>query len=153
MRYKITKSSNADTRTATSETKKDLHLDTLKHLKDVQSLMTLVAIQLQKQGIKHDHTKIDHLDEFYHDWKEGSDGFINKEWYQRHITEEKHHSSSFLHEDFNLLDLLEEIVDKVCAGKGRSGEINKGYFNYSNETLQLAVENTIILLDNMTKIK
>lgn len=151
MNYKITDSSNADTRTAKSKLKKDLHLDTLKHLKDVQSVLILISIELQKQGIRHDYTKIDYLDDFYKDWVEGSEGFTDKKWYQRHISEERHHSNNYLHEDFNLLDLLEEIVDKICAGKGRTGKINMEYFKYSNDVLQLALNNTISLIDEMTK--
>lgn len=148
--YKIQKSNNADSRTATSKRKEDLMIDTMKHIKDVQSVMNILATKLIENSIKHDHTKIESFDSFYDDWSSNEGYFMNKEWYKHHVMTERHHSSAFVHDDYNLLDILEEIVDKVCAGKGRSGGVNLDYFIYSDELLRMALKNTITLVDRIT---
>lgn len=151
MNYKILQSNNADSRTATSDRKEDLLIDTMKHIKDVQSVMNILSIKMIENSIKHDYTKIKYFEQFYQDWKGDPKDFTEKEWYKLHITKERHHSNKHMQEDFNLLDLIEEVVDKVCAGKSRSGKINMEYFQYDNEILQKALENTIQIVDQITK--
>lgn len=148
--YKIQKSNNADSRTATSRKKEDLMIDTMKHIKDVQSVMSILAIKLIENSIKHDYTKIELFEDFYDDWASNDGYFMNKEWYKHHVMNERHHSSAFVHDDYNLLDVLEELVDKICAGKGRSGEINFDYLVYNDELLLKAYKNTILLIDEIT---
>lgn len=148
--YTVQKSNNADSRTATSKREENLMIDTIKHIKDVQSVMSMLAMKLIKNSIAHDYTKIESFDSFYNDWSADDGYFMNKEWYKHHVMTERHHSSAFVHDDYNLLDLLEEVVDKVCAGKGRSGKINFDYLICSDEVLRLAFNNTIILIDKMT---
>jgi hypothetical protein len=77
---------------------------------------------------------------------EGTD-FVNDEWYQLHIAKEKHHLLSNCHDDVNLLDVLEMIVDCVCAGMARSGDVRDVEIN--EEILNKALKNTTTLIKNM----
>ena len=151
--YEIMSSINADSRTAVSKDKKDLKIDTLQHIKDVQSIMGLMSMKLIEQSISHDYTKLSNFNDFYSVWENTTDNFIDSNWYQDHVQIERHHSSAYEHDDYNLLDLIEEIIDKVCAGKGRNGEIDMKYFDFNSDLLSRAVINTIKLVDNMTKTK
>ena len=54
--------------------------------------------------------------------------------------------NSFIH-----LDIIETIVDCVCAGKARSGEIRS--LEFDAEILNKAVNNTIKLIDEMTEVE
>ena len=51
----------------------------------------------------------------------------------------------------NLLDVIEMIVDCVCAGKTRSGEVRE--LEVSLEILNKAFQNTVKLIDDMTVVK
>lgn len=148
--YIIQQSNNADSRTATSKNKEDLMIDTMKHIKDVQSVMSIIATKLIENSIKHDYTKLTKFEDFYKDWACNDGSFMKKEWYKYHVQNERHHSTAYEFEDYNLLDVIEEVVDKVCAGKGRSGKVNLEYFNFSDELLQRALKNTITLVDEVT---
>lgn len=150
-KIKISDSVNADSRTAINKTKENLLKDSLKHISEVQQVFNLVAYLMIKQGQQHDYTKITEFNKFYTDYldKAGKE-FVDGEWYNIHITEEKHHSKAKLHGDITLIHIFEEIIDKVVAGKGRTGEVNPEYFNLPDETLRLAYKNTIKLIDNIT---
>ena len=151
-KIKIGNSVNADSRTAVNKTRDNLLKDSLKHISEVQQVFNLVSYLLISQGQQHDYTKLTEFDKFYKDYSEkGGEEFIKGEWYQIHISEEKHHSDNKLHNDITLLHILEEIIDKVVAGKGRTGEVNPEYLKISDEILRLAYENTILLIDNLTE--
>ncbi len=151
-KIKIGNSINADSRTAVNKTKENLLKDSLTHISEVQRVFNLVAYLMVKQGQRHDYTKITEFDKFYNDYlnKSGQE-FVEGEWYNIHITKEKHHSKAKLHEDITLIHIFEEIIDKVVAGKGRTGKVNLEFFNLSDKTLRLAYENTIKLIDNVTE--
>lgn len=148
-KIQISKSVNADTRTAVDNSKESLLIDTIKHIKDVQRVMNFMASELVNQGINHDFTKIDEIDSFYKDFS--NDDILDGEWFNIHLTKEKHHPDRRLHDDITLLDLIEELVDKVVAGKGRTGEVDYKYFDVDHYKLDLAYRNTIKLIDNFTK--
>ena len=76
---------------------------------------------------------------------------MNGVWYQRHIHTEKHHPTSYCHEDINLLDVIEMIADCVCAGKARAGEIRA--MEIDDEILKKAFQNTVGLIDNLTEVE
>lgn len=152
IKVKIKKNPNGDTRTA----KKDVTFSEFQkandmHRQDVQTVMYHLSNQMRMQGIKHDWTKISKEKLFYKDFlatmNEGAD-FVNAQWYQLHIHEEKHHPLSYCHDDVNLLDIIEMVVDCVCAGKARSGEVRE--LEISDEILKLALNNTVKLVDDMT---
>lgn len=90
---------------------------------------------------------------FYNDFIEAMAGeidFVSGEWYQLHINTERHHLLSRCPEDVNLLDVIEMIVDCVCAGKTRSGEVRN--LEISTEILEKALKNTVKLVDDMTYV-
>lgn len=74
---------------------------------------------------------------------------MNDEWYQLHINKERHHLLSRCPEDVNLLDVLEMVVDCVCAGMARSGDVYPIEIN--DDILNKALSNTIELIKNMTE--
>ena len=68
-----------------------------------------------------------------------------------HIDKERHHPTSKCHDDINLLDIIEMIVDCVCAGKARAGEVRQMEIN--DEILKKAFDNTVKLIDDITEVK
>jgi hypothetical protein len=148
---KIYKNSNGDTRTA----KKDVSFKEFQeandmHRQDVKNVMNELAFNLMLNGVTHDFTKKTREELFYNNFlstmNEGSD-FINDEWYQLHISKERHHLLSKYPEDVNLLDVLEMITDCVCAGMARSGDVRDVEIN--EEILNKALKNTVTLIKNM----
>ncbi len=154
-KIKIKTNPNGDTRTALKNISfKQFHEANLSHISDVKRVMRVLGTELTLKGISHDFTKIAYEEEFYKDFlatmNEGKD-FVSGDWYQKHIHEEKHHPFSYCHDDINLLDIIETIVDCVCAGKARSGEIRPLEFNM--DILQKAVINTTKLIDQMVEVE
>lgn len=151
----IYRNPNGDTRTASKDVSfEDFQKANRWHIQDVDLAMYLLGEQLNKQRYKHDRTKTEKEELFYHDFKNtletGAD-FTKGEWYQYHIHEERHHPTSYLHPDFNLLDLLETICDCVCAGLARSGKVRPMEFN--DDIVKLAIQNTIKFLTDRIGVK
>ena len=133
---------------------KQFHSANISHIKDVKRVMYKLAKQIKKQGKEHDWTKLRYENMFYEDFLDTlltNTNFVNNNWYQLHIEKEKHHPSSKCHDDITLLDIIETIVDCICAGKARSGEIRPLEFN--TEILEKAVKNTVALIDIMTEVE
>ena len=151
----IRKSNNADSRTADVDvTKDELMRDTLSHILDVRNVGYWISEKLQDQLTEHDYTKIDYIDEFYHDFIEQLNSkeahFKEMPWFKnRHMTE-RHHLNDSVPEDVNLIDVLEMVIDCTVAGLARSGNVYP--ITISPEILQKAVENTSNLIINNTKI-
>ena len=143
---------NGDTRTADLNVSfEDFHNANISHISEVKQAMSFLCNILKNKGEMHDHTKISHEIDFYNDFKNtlqtGAD-FTKGNWYQLHIAEEKHHPTSNLHGDYNLLDLLETLCDCVCAGIARSGQVRA--LEFDEKIVTLAVNNTIkLLVDNI----
>ena len=67
--------------------------------------------------------------------------FTDMEWYKQiHIVEERHHLLSNCPDDVNLIDVLEMVIDCVCAGMARSGKVRP--LEISDDILRKAVANT-----------
>ena len=151
----IRKSNNADSRSADVDvTKDDLMRDTLSHIGDVRNVGYWISEKLQDQLTEHDYTKIDYIDEFYHDFSEQLNSkeahFKEMPWFKnRHMTE-RHHLNDSVPKDVNLIDVLEMVIDCTVAGLARSGNVYP--ITISPEILQKAVENTSNLIINNTKI-
>lgn len=151
----IRKSNNADSRTADVDvTKDELMRDTLSHIVDVRNVGYWISEKLQDQLTEHDYTKIDYIDEFYHDFIEQLNNkeahFKEMPWFKnRHMTE-RHHLNDSVPEDVNLIDVLEMVIDCTVAGLARSGNVYP--ITISPEILQKAIENTSNLIINNTKI-
>ena len=149
----IYKNSNGDTRTAPKNvTFKEFQKANDMHREDVKNTMNEVAFLLMKKGKKHDWTKKDYEEMFYNNFLStlnNGTSFIEDEWYQLHIEKEKHHLFSKCHDDVDLLDVIEMVVDCVCAGKARSGEIRGLEIN--QEILDKALKNTVKKINEMVK--
>jgi len=152
---KIKRNPNGDSRTVTKPASfSDFHKANVDHIKDVNAVMKALASRLRAQGKIHDNTKLKYENEFYENYLDdiiNKKDFVSNTWYQKHIHEEKHHPFSYCHEDINLLDIIETIVDCTCAGKARSGEIRPLEFN--EKILKKAVTNTVKLIDEMTEVE
>ena len=155
MQITIHKNPNGDTRTAPKDiTFKQFQEANNSHMDDVASVMMAIAEKLKDNGCKHDWTKKSEEKMFYRDFlatmNDGVD-FVSGEWYQLHVNTERHHLFSRCPDDVNLLDVIEMIVDCVCAGKTRSGEVRD--LEISQEILNKALKNTVKLVDDMTIVK
>ena len=150
----IYKNPNGDTRTAP----KDIVFEQFQeandsHIADVEAVMDELGAMLCENGEKHDWTKKKYEKMFYNNFlatmNYGAD-FVSTEWYQLHVNTERHHLLSRCPEDVNLLDVIEMIVDCVCAGKTRSGEVRD--LEISTDILEKALKNTVKLVDDMTYV-
>ena len=153
-KVKITKNTHGDSRHAPKDTTfEQFHQANLSHIKDVKSVMYCLAKRLGKQGKEHDWTKLEFEKEFWKDFQNSllnNADFVNAWWYQMHIKEERHHPTSYCHDDIDLLDIIEMIVDCVCAGKARAGKIRPMEIN--DEILKKAFNNTVKLIDDLTEV-
>ena len=155
MQITIHKNPNGDTRTAP----KDITFEQFQeandsHIEDVKTVMCYMSIMIAEKGIKHDWSKKSQEEMFYRDFlstmNDGAD-FVSGQWYQMHANTERHHLLSRCPEDVNLLDVIEMIVDCVCAGKTRRGEVRD--LEISTDILEKALKNTVKLVDSMTVVK
>lgn len=147
----ISRSNNADTRTAEGEvSKEDLLENSKKHIEDVRAVGKMLTDMLAKNIAAHDYTKIDDIDLMYSDFvraRKGED-FKELDWYKKHITKERHHVLSYCHDDVNLLDILEMVIDCTVAGMARSGQVFP--MELPADIINKAVENTKqLILDNI----
>ena len=148
----IEKSLSADTRTAKGDIDKETLLKSTKqHIGDVKKACDFFINMLRDAATKHDHSKIELIDEFHHDFIEGLHGkdFKKSAWYNKHI-QERHHLHSKCPEDVNLIDVIEMIADIVVAGMARSGEVYDDKLDSS--ILELAFKNTVEMLKKEIKI-
>ena len=146
----LTKNPHGDSRTAPADTTfEEFRQANVDHVNDVQIVMAMLAAKLNQQAEQHDWTKFAFEEEFWKDFHK--EDFVNGEWYQEHIHAEKHHPLSYCHKDITLLDILEMVVDCVCAGKTRSGKVRP--LEVNEEILKLALQNTVKLIDKMTEVK
>lgn len=150
----IEKNPNGDTRTAP----KNISFEQFQeandmHRSDVSAVMKYLASLVHKAGIKHDYTKKSDEELFYLNFlstmNEGAD-FVEAEWYQLHINEERHHLLSRCPEDVNLIDVLEMIADCTCAGLARSGEVRD--LEITTDILERAVRNTVELIKQKVEV-
>ena len=151
----ISPSKSADNRSVKSGiTKAELLEASRQHIGDVFKAMHFFADKIHDSGFAHDYTKVDEagIDAFYDSFSRGvkNDEFKAEPWYQRHITEERHHVKDRCPEDVNLIDILEHIADIVMAGLGRNGEVYPD--KLPPELLEKAYQNTITMLIKNTVI-
>ncbi len=149
-KIKLKHDPHGDSRHAPKDTTfEQFHEANVSHIHDVQAVMNWLSTLIKNQGKIHDWTKIRYEQEFWDDfWLED---FVNGKWYQRHVHTEKHHPTSYCHDDIDLIDILEMIADCVCAGKARSGEVRPIEIN--EDILKKAVDNTVKLIDKYTEVE
>ena len=154
-KVQVVKSNDADTRSAEGNvTKESLIKSTLLHIGDVENVGTVLAKQFIEQIARHDHTKIEYIDEFYNDFKDQLENedknFKEMPWFkERHLTE-RHHLNDSVPEDVNLLDVLEMVIDCTVAGLARSGSVYP--LTIPQEVLEKAIDNTMNLIIENTEV-
>lgn len=149
---KIKKNGLGDSRTADRTPNFDefQHANDM-HIQDVSNVMELLADMILNAGEQHDWTKKRYEGDFYRDlckaiYDEDFD-FESAPWYQMHIKTERHHITKHCKDDINLIDIMEHLVDCVCAGKARNSTGKVYPIKISDEILQKAVANTVKLLE------
>lgn len=155
MQVVIHKNPNGDTRTAPKNiTFEQFQEANDSHRDDVNKVISVLSLMLSENCVKHDWTKKSEEKMFYKDFlatlNDGKD-FVSGEWYKLHVNIERHHLLSRCPDDVNLLDVIEMIVDCVCAGKTRSGAVRD--LEISTDILEKALKNTVKLVDDMTVVK
>lgn len=102
--------------------------DTRVHVDMVNRLLEIISKALLIRGVSHDWTKFD----------------FQQLTFEEHMKFERHHLNipSGVHEDVDLLDVLEFTCDCVSAGLQRSGKLNLAYLKVPDDVLQVAVYNT-----------
>ena len=151
----IHKNPNGDTRTAPENVSfKQFQEANDQHILDVARVMEAISHCLKSNAHKHDWTKKAEEEMFYRDFlsakNDGAD-FVSSEWYQLHVNTERHHLLARCPEDVSLLDVIEMVVDCVCAGKTRSGQVRD--IEISPEILEKALKNTVKMVDDMTVVR
>lgn len=151
----IKRNPNGDTRTAP----KDVSFEQFQsandmHRADVAAVMWELSKMVDTAGEFHDCTKKSQERMFYRDFlsamNDGAD-FIKGEWYLLHVNAERHHLLSHCPGDVNMIDVMEMLVDCVCAGMARSGEVRAPEIN--NDILNMAVSNTVELIKSMIVVE
>lgn len=155
----IEKNPNGDTRTAGKNVSyEDFCKANESHIRDVELVMRELASTIEDRGFSHDFTKILHSKQFYSNFRDVLDenteeDFTDLPWYKMHVQAERHHLNSCCPEDVNLIDVLEMIVDIVCATKARRGNDSTYTIDLPNDILTKAVNNTIELVDDIVDVK
>lgn len=151
----IKKNPNGDTRTAPKEVSFEQFQEANDmHRADVASVMYELSRMVDVAGEMHDCTKKSQERMFYRDFLATMNSgvyFVESEWYQIHIHAERHHLLSHCPNDVNLIDVIEMLVDCVCAGMARSGEIRN--LEISDEIMSAAVKNTVDLIKSMVVVE
>lgn len=123
------------------------------HKREVSEVMSEFANMIIERGKAHDSTKKNQERMFYRDFQDtlaNGNNFAESEWYQMHIRAERHHLSDYCPEDVNLIDVLEMIVDWVCATLARGTKI--GSLDIDDVTLHKAIGNTVEMIMGMTNV-
>lgn len=142
-KIQIEKTVGADTRSAREPVSKETLLrESHLHKSHVRKLLASVASELIEKGEQHDHTKISLIDQFHDNFVKAFSKeieFKDHPWWAEHLNE-RHHINDFMHDDTDLLDLIEMIADCVCAGMARTGKVFP--IEISSDKLQRIVQNT-----------
>ena len=156
----IEKNPNGDTRTAPKGvTFEEFEEANDMHIHDVGNVMDEIARMVVKSGDIHDCTKKSQERMFYKDFVntlENDFVFRSGQWYQLHINAERHHLTDNCPEDVNLIDVIEMLVDYVCAMKARPTDehpYNGHTVIVDGDILARAVANTQDLIDSMIEVK
>lgn len=154
MKTYIYKNQNGDTRSCkTTPEFKDFQNANDMHIQDVRNVINNLAFELMLRGQTHDKTKKSLEDMFYNDLMNtinNGGSFVEGDWFKIHINEERHHLLSNCPDDVNLFDVIEMIVDCVCAGKARSNEIRELEIN--EDILKRALDNTVKKISDMVVV-
>lgn len=149
----IKPSKTADTRTCdkSTVTKRQLLDSSVQHIGDVGKGIAFFAGKLAEAASVHDYDKLSEIDWFHADFT--TDILKPGGWLENHYKIHRHHLDKPLGVpgDVNLIDVLEHIADCVMAGMGRAGDVWP--INLSNELLQAAVVNTVVMLKSQVHVE
>ncbi len=150
----IMRTNRCDTRTlkpGEQVTVSNVIKDTGYHIDAVKECGHFLMDMFKKQLEQHDHTKLEHIEEFTEGLNKGFDSPEFQKWYQMHVNAERHHLLKRVPDDVDLIDVLEQICDCVSAGMARSGKVFD--VEIPSEILEKAVKNTVkLLIDNIEVI-
>ena len=132
--------------------KEDLLIAIAMHISDVQKGCAFIAGKIIEAGIQHDKTKMTtaDIDIFI---EEGESGIALKDsnWLKSHRNNNRHHFHQLDNcpDDYNLIDVIEALVDCTMAIKARRGQAAKMSADFiSPELLAKAFKNTVEMLEN-----
>ena len=123
------------------------------HREDAADVMNELANELRAMGERHDHTKIEHFEEYYKDFYDSTidpETMDNTKWQRFHAKAERHHLKKECPSDVTLLDVLEMAVNHVCYWKTSTGKVDP--VALKGELLQKAFKNTLKYIDKNTKV-
>lgn len=150
----IESTTGADTRSAKGPVSKEVLLSNSHlHRSHVRRAMAALSAELIERAERHDYTKISAIDDFHENFTQAiakEIEFKDHRWWKLHLAE-KHHINDRMHDDADLLDLLEMIVDCVCAGKARTGDVFP--IKIESDVLQKLLSNTFDLLSRSVHSK
>ena len=126
--------------------------DTKEHIKAVKTVTRWLAVKMIIQASEHDYTKLDFFDEFFDALSTNFKGekFKENSWWEKHL-KERHHLNDSVPKDVTLIDVMEMVVDCVCAGKARSGDVYP--IKIDSDILQKALKNTVELLKKNIEVE
>jgi len=132
-----------------TDNKEELLVAIAMHISDVQKGCAVIANKIIEAGINHDNTKmtIADVDIFMEERESGN----YNNWLKSHRNNNRHHFHQLDNcpDDYNLVDVIESIVDCVTAIKARKGQTVKMATDYiSPELLAKAFKTTIEMLEN-----
>ena len=134
-----------------TDSKEELLIAIAMHISDVQKGCAFIANKIIEAGINHDNTKMTaaDIDIFI---EEGNTGINLKDspWLKSHRNNNRHHFHQIENcpDDYNLIDVIESLVDCVMAVKARKGQTVKMDTDFiSSELLAKAFKNTIEMLE------
>lgn len=120
--------------------REELLHSTQQHIRDVRQGIAWFMEQFAYRAKHHDFTKLKYFNDFYKDFV---NNFKTNDWFQLHKNLERHHIADpeGQHQDIDLIDVIEYIVDTVMAGFSRNGS----YYmqQLSPELLEMAYINTV----------
>ena len=128
-------------------TKEQLRQSAIRHILNVGRAIGWMSTRLDVIRLRHDHTKLEYLDEYYEfiqaAHKNKTKTFVDCEWKDIHLTE-RHHIDVKPPSDINLFDVLERIADVCMASSARCDDMYEELVD--PQMLLMAYQNTIDLL-------
>lgn len=130
----------------------ELEANIVIHQLYVSEVMKVIASKLQYHGIIHDYTKRENIEEFWEDTRLRKEDIPleEREWIEKHITQEQHHLNLNAAPTITLIDVIEFIVDCMVTAKSTGEEVDLENLKLDPEILMTAYNNTIKYIDNIT---
>lgn len=130
----------------------ELEANILTHQRYVAEVINIISERLKYQGIIHDYTKREYLEEFWEDTRlrKKNISLEDREWIEKHTTEEHHHLNIKADPKITFLDIIEFIVDCIVTAKSTGEDVDTQNLALDDRILKTAYWNTIQYIDNIT---